>query len=272
MLRARDTDTIGISILGSGSAGNAVLLTADGAGLLIDAGFSSRNLVERINRVGFDPARIKAVLVTHEHGDHIRGLRVFCGKHSLPAYMSEGTMLNWRERDSFKAELKCFQAGAAFEIDGFGIRSFSIPHDTADPVAYIIERQEVRIGIATDMGHLTTLAEARLRDCDALILEANHDPDMVRNSPRPLALKRRILGTVGHLSNDSAMSAIDRLLTPRCRHLFLAHLSAECNDRGLVEKMTRDKLAVMERDDIVLCLAEQDNPTPPVWVGRRGPT
>lgn len=258
--------SLGITVLGSGSRGNSILLHSEDEGILVDAGFSRKEIIARIQKSNICPEIIKAILISHEHGDHISGAKILADSFGIPTY---GTSETLKYLDSFGKlgkELKVFESGSAFSIGTFEIRPFSVPHDAADPVGFVVAYHGVKVGIATDMGHLSALCIKRLSGCDALIIESNHDVEMQKNSERALHLKRRVLGKHGHLNNDDAISALPLLISRNTRFLCLSHLSTECNRQELVRKLAEKKLAELNRSDILLTIADQIIPLPTVWI------
>lgn len=259
---------LGLTILGSGSGGNAVVVHSEAGALLIDAGFSARELERRLAAAGLDPASLRGVLITHEHRDHVEGLRVFAGRYpELPTYANILTAERLRYLDALPERLVIFNNGQPFPLGPFVVEAFSISHDAADPVGFVIRHRERRIvGFATDLGYIGQLVPLKLRDCQALVLESNHDKKLLLDSSRPAQLKNRILGKRGHLSNEDALELIAKTVGPATRHLVLAHLSGECNRPDLVERLARERLAALGRPDLTLYLARQDEPSPPIVI------
>ena len=258
---------IGITILGSGSKGNAFLIHTDTEGILVDVGFSRRMLFDRIAEVGLSPEIIKAILVTHEHADHVRGLRVVADSLKIPVYASIETAKYLKENNKTGEKNILFDCSTTFSIGNFDIQPFAIPHDSMGPVGFVVGYDDFHCGIATDLGHIPQLVQHRLHDCDAIIFESNHDVAMLRESNRPLHLKRRILGRHGHLDNETATEALATLITGKTRAVMLSHLSEECNNPLLVKKIAEQKLAELGREDILLNIAMQDRPLETVWLG-----
>ncbi len=256
----------GISILGSGSRGNALLLHNNKSGILIDAGFSCREIMSRLDKLEIDPGIIQALLVSHEHSDHVRGCRVFSDKLNIPTYTTGPTGEFLVKKNQLGRQRVIFEPGSQFDIDIFHIEPFSVQHDAIDPVGFTVSAHNIKVGVATDLGHLNSLNRQRLLDCDALVLESNHDRQMLWDTPRPLALKRRILSRHGHLDNENALAALEILLTSRTRFLFLAHVSEEANCPDLVENLAVEKLTELGRPDILLNVLEQNRPLPTVWL------
>lgn len=257
---------LSITVLGSGSGGNATLVTHGEDGILIDAGFSRKELLGRLALAGVSPKSLKAILLTHEHADHVNGARVLAEHLSIPTFATRETARHLGELGKLGSKIVLFEAGGAFDFLGFHIQPFSVPHDAVDPVGFVIGAKGATIGVATDMGFVDQLAKCRLKGCDALVLESNHDMTMLRNSQRPQRLIRRIASRHGHLSNDAAAAAMEELLTERSRFLFLGHVSGECNRYELVEAMAARQLASMARPDIVFSLMRQEAPLPTMVV------
>ncbi|MFN0085131.1 MAG: MBL fold metallo-hydrolase [Blastocatellia bacterium] len=221
-----------ICILGSGSSGNATLVVAGETRILIDCGLSARETLKRLQAVGEDPARLDAIVITHEHGDHARGLHVLSKTLHVPIYVSPAALdackLGERVRD--------LRLGAAigpsedFEIGEIRVHPFAIPHDAADPMAFTIEARGIKMGIAVDLGHIHPPAAEALRGSDALIIEANHEVEILRAcSYYPWSLKQRIMSRQGHTSNDEMARFLRDDFDGRAEHIVLAHLSRNTN-------------------------------------------
>ena len=249
------------SSLGSGSDGNSYFIdTPDGA-LLVDQGFSRRELFDRMTRAQCDPSRLKGALLTHGHGDHARGARVFCDACNLPLYTTMATAATLAKQGNLPKLVRTFEPGAEFEVAGFEIRSFALPHDV-DTVGFHIGCGNVSIGIATDLGCAGESVKRQLVDCNALVLESNYDREMLMNSPRSLTLKRRICGFQGHLDNVTAAELLGELLGDHTGLLLLAHVSRECNAPELLREFCRKKLRELHRDDLFFDILRQDEPSP----------
>lgn len=221
-------------VLGSGSGGNAVVVEADGVRVLIDAGFSCRELERRMKEVGIDPKSITALLLTHEHDDHIRGAARFAGKHQLPVYATRGTIAGTELPGHVMARVESIESGRPVEVGCFSVEPFLIPHDAREPVGFVLQdRWGRRLGLAADLGCRSQLAWGRLVDLDLLILETNHDLEMLRSGPYPWPLKQRVAGRHGHLSNVDASEGLPELLSERLRMVVLYHLSRTNNTAAL---------------------------------------
>ena len=258
--------SFGLTVLGSGSSGNATVIHAPKGDILVDAGFSGREMVSRFEAAKLDPTRIKAMLVTHEHSDHVKGCRIFSERFNIPVHLTPRTQVALSQGKYLGMNRNLIAAGSSFELCGVEVSPFSVPHDASDPVGYTFSYQGMKIGIATDLGAMNMLSSLRLHGCSALVLESNHDMEMLRNSARPIQLKRRIMGRLGHLNNIDAMAALETLLTECSKCVILAHLSGECNTADLVRSLARAQLAKMRRDDILLLVAEQEKPIQTVWL------
>jgi phosphoribosyl 1,2-cyclic phosphodiesterase len=233
-----------VAVLGSGSAGNSVLLCAGGTRLLIDAGFSGRALADRLEQIGVSADSITGIVVTHEHGDHTRGMGVFARRHSTPLHLSERTREACAKLLTGEENVVEYRPGTPFMIRNLRVESFFTVHDAADPVGISVvdERSGIRVGVATDLGRPTAEIRHALSGCDLLILEANHDDVMLRTGPYPAAVKQRIASSHGHLSNQAAARLAVDLLHPRLAAVVLAHLSRECNRPLLAERVVGDAL------------------------------
>ena len=259
----------GITVLGSGSRGNAAVIHGPDGSMLLDAGFSARELEHRMEQVEIEPDSIRGVLITHGHSDHTKGCRTFADRHHIQAYLTAPT-LKEGDRVHFLPERKTVIApGSPFELCGVTVEPFTLPHDAVDTVGYTFRACGKKIGVATDLGHLNLLARQKLRGCTLLMLEANHEPALLQKSARPIQLKRRILSRHGHLSNEDALDALAELLTPDSVSLVLAHLSSECNDREFLTGMAEKALANLGREDILLTVALQESPLETFWLAQQ---
>jgi phosphoribosyl 1,2-cyclic phosphodiesterase len=231
-------------VLASGSSGNAALLATENTRILVDAGLSMREMARRLAAIGEDLARIDAILVTHEHTDHVAGLPVLARNKGVRAtiYMTRLTppSIEWGETPPVR--LETFQAGAGFPVGDIEVQSFSIPHDARDPVGFRLEVQGVSIGVATDLGYIPESVKYHLRRCDLLMLEANHDLDMLKVGPYPWAVKQRVMSRVGHLSNLVMYDYLLQDLDSTTAHLVLGHLSEQNNHPEIVRLMASQAL------------------------------
>lgn len=230
-------------VLASGSSGNCVYVASDTTRVLIDAGLSCRQIESRMRDIGEDIARIQAVCVTHEHDDHRAALAVL-HKRVQPALFANSGTVQALSRHSRLAELpwNIFATGVPFEIGDLRVEPFCVPHDSYDPVGFVVSHGEASLGVVTDMGTVTGLIRERLRNCGVVVVEANHDEELLRDSSRPWALKQRIAGRQGHLSNREAAGLLADIAQPALRVAFLAHMSAECNKPGIAVQTVRQVL------------------------------
>ena len=252
----------GFTMLGSGSSGNASVIHGPEGSLLLDAGFSAAEMRRRMDRVHVDSASIRAILITHAHNDHVNkcGCARFANDLGIPVYLVPETIRDLREKNiSIPEKTILFEPGSVFDLCGIHIEPFNFSHDVA-AVGFTFSTHGRKIGYATDLGFVSSLAKARLRGCDLLVLESNYDPKTLRTSNRPLYVKRRIASNIGHLSNDDAMKALEELLAPNTKHLILAHISRQCNDRSLVAELAEARLAELNRQDVMFCAASRDTP------------
>ena len=250
----------GITVLGSGSSGNASIIHGPGGKILLDAGFSAKELEKRMQERSIEPESVRAVLITHEHGDHTKGCRVFADRYGIDVYMT-GPVCRIAEKNKFLPENRViFSPGDSFELCGVWVGAFTLPHDAMDTVGFVFECNGEKIGIATDLGHVNSLIKERLRGCSLIMLESNHDPDILRNSDRALSLKRRILSRHGHLCNADACAALEEIITEKTRKIILAHISHECNREEIAQQYAANLLARLNREDIILRVALQSAP------------
>lgn len=220
---------IGYCPLASGSRGNSIYVGTARTKILVDAGINDKTTVERLAALGVDIGEIDAIIITHEHIDHIAGLKKLALSRRIPILANAETAKAIVTHLGEVPRFKIFTTGEDFTVGDITIHPFTIQHDTVDPVAFTLRFDGTKIGICTDLGFPTTLVQHHLQDCDYLYVEANHDPDMVHASPRPMFLKQRILGRSGHLSNSECGQLLAKVVTARLKHIHLAHLSGECN-------------------------------------------
>ena len=219
----------GFFSLASGSKGNCLYFGTDNAKILIDAGVSTKVIESRLNTLNISLDQIDAVLVTHEHSDHISGLKTLTSKYNIPIFANHDTAKGIVSAFKSVPKFKIFSTGDDFEFADMEISPFSIPHDTLDPVAFTIKTSKHKVGICTDLGFVTSTVLSKLKKCDYLFLESNHEEEMVHASARPDKLKKRILGRSGHLSNSNCAKLILDIHHADLKHVHLAHLSGECN-------------------------------------------
>ncbi|WP_068466843.1 MBL fold metallo-hydrolase [Candidatus Protochlamydia phocaeensis] len=219
----------GFCPLASGSKGNCIYLGTAQTKVLIDAGISAKAIQARLAEINVDLTEIDAILITHEHTDHIQGLKILAYKMGIPLFANHETAKGIVDAFHDCPKFKIFSTGEPFEFGDLEIHPFSIQHDTLDPVAFTIRTSDLKLGFCTDLGFATSLVQAHLRECDYLYVEANHQPSMVYASPRPMVYKQRVLSRSGHLSNEACGNLLAQVYHPKLKHVHLAHLSSECN-------------------------------------------
>ncbi len=307
-------------VLASGSKGNCMVVSSSRTRILVDAGLSCRELFKRMRAVDEDPSTLDAILVTHEHQDHVQGLAVTARKLGIPVYFTEATHRAWmrwmvpqkrmtyadwleKRKQSAMAEqatLDCddietedigaeeveveeadveaagktppdpcrlpgveyFQAGSGFSIGDIAVTAFTIPHDAADPVGFVFAAEGIRMGLATDLGYIPANVQQQLRGCDVLMIESNHDLEMLRDGPYPWSVKQRVMSRVGHLSNEAAAGFLEKNYDGNATYVVLAHLSESNNlpelARVAAEWALRERMSLLGNK---LLLAEQHEPT-----------
>jgi len=252
--------------LGSGSSGNATLVEFGEVRLLVDAGLAARTLAARLEAVGVEPGSVRAVLLSHEHQDHARGASRYSLRHRVPVACAIETLEALDLPATEFTRWVAFEPGRPFEVAGVQVHPFSVPHDAANPVGFVLAGNGVRVGVVTDLGHATTLVAERLRGCHVVMVEANHDDRLLRDGPYPWHLKQRIGGRMGHLSNDEAAALLVEAVGDECRAVVLAHLSEKNNDAGIARRTVADRLARAGRRRFTMRIAERNRPTPPVEI------
>ncbi len=256
-----------VCILGSSSGGNCTYVASDRTAVLVDAGLSGRETGKRLTEIGVAPDSIEAICLTHEHGDHTSGLAALHRAGRVKLYANRGTadgvaakpgaaVLTWN----------IFSNGSPFQVGDLEIEPFSVPHDAYDPVGFVIRCGDVRVGVVTDMGMVTGLIRERLRPCNVLVIESNHDERMLKDADRPWHLKQRIIGRQGHLSNDHAAELLAEIGGPHLRMVFLAHLSGECNRPDIALKAVNDSLQKKGLTHVLVKVAPS-NKVSDVWLG-----
>jgi phosphoribosyl 1,2-cyclic phosphodiesterase len=247
----------GFCPLASGSKGNCIYFGTDNTKILIDAGLSAKATIAKLQEIHVDIADIDAILITHEHTDHIQGLKVLAFKYGIPVLANTETAKGIVDYFHDCPKFKIFSTGETFEFGDLEIHPFSIQHDTLDPVAFTIRTGFLKLGFCTDLGFVTSLVSNHLRHCDYLYVEANHQPSMVHASSRPMIYKQRVLGRTGHLSNQSCGELLSEVAHEGLKHVHLAHLSSECNTPQVALNVIR---GILEEKGISLemCVAPQD--------------
>ena len=234
----------------SGSSGNSLFVESENTKLLIDAGVSSKKIEEALANLEIDPTSIDGILITHEHSDHVQGLGTFAKKFNLPVFVNEKTldaMPKQKEKISEK-NIKLFNINEKFEIGDLKVKPFSIPHDAANPCGFNIFKDDKKISIATDIGHMTNGILKNLEDSIFIMLESNYDPEVLKYSKYPYQLKTRIAGPDGHLSNELAGKTISYLLNSGLKQAVLGHLSKQSNFPELAYKTVIDEIMCTKYD------------------------
>jgi len=251
------------TILGSGSAGNCAYLETDETRVLIDAGFSGRQIRQRLATIGRTPESLHGILITHEHTDHVQGLASLCGRIEAPLYCNRLTKEAIENQLDIQFNARVFSTGATFEIGDILIETFSVPHDAYDPVGFLLRTSAGNIGVLTDLGHATKLVIERVRAAHALVLETNHDVKLLQEDrKRPWSIKQRILSRHGHLSNEAAAEAAEQIASADLRHLYLGHLSRDCNRPELAHRVVGERLKQAGATHIQIEMTDQHNPSP----------
>ena len=246
------------TILGSGSSGNCAYLETDEARILIDAGFSARQIRKRLASISRAPENLTGILITHEHSDHVQGLVTLCEKLRIPVYCNRPTKDALAFQAKANLEYRIFTTGGAFELGDIMVETFSVPHDAQEPVGFMLRTTAGNIGFLTDLGHATKLVIERVKPANVLVLEANHDVKLLQECPyRPWSLKQRILSRHGHLSNEAAADAAVEVMSADMRHLYLGHLSRECNRPEIARNAVASRLTEIGAAHVNLQLASQ---------------
>jgi phosphoribosyl 1,2-cyclic phosphodiesterase len=248
--------------LASGSKGNCIYLGTAQTKILIDAGIGSRLIEQRLSEKGVALEDIDAILVTHEHTDHIKAIQTLSAKYQIPIFANSDTAKAICDIFGEAPRFKIFSTGESFIFGDLEIEPFSVQHDALDPVAFVIRCGALKLGFCTDLGFATSLVASKLSDCDYLYLEANHQPSMVHASSRPDIYKKRVLSRQGHLSNEECAALLAKIATPKLKHVHLAHLSEECNAPDLALKIVQEML---KEHGTALAIAHQDQPSHPIY-------
>lgn len=222
--------------LGSGSDGNALLIAASAGitrtAVMLDCGFALKETEVRLARLGMSPAEVSGIVVTHEHSDHVSGAFKFARRYRVPVWLTYGTFAAVQAQ-AHDVDIRFCRDGEAITIDDLELHPYTVPHDAREPVQYVASNGACRLGVLTDAGHVTAHMVAALNDCNALVLECNHDRELLENSVYPPSLKRRIGGAYGHLSNNSSTQILQAIDKSRLTTVIGAHLSQQNNTAGL---------------------------------------
>lgn len=257
-----------MAVLGSGSGGNATLLSCENTHILVDAGLSAKQLVLRMQQLGIEPDDLDAILLTHEHSDHARGVDVLLRNRDIPVFTNAMT----REALSYKMKSgiswKIFRSGQEFSHGDFNIQSFKIPHDAAEPVGFIINANDTKVGMVSDIGHLTPLICNELRGCDGIYVEANYDEDLLENdTKRPWSIKQRIQSHHGHLSNLQTAELLSEVACDKLKLVMLCHLSSDCNCPVIAKNTIQSSLSERGLHEVSIHCAEQHQPSAWLEIG-----
>lgn len=245
--------------LASGSSGNSFLVQGNTGSVLVDAGLSAKQIAERMARVGVDPASLSGILVSHGHSDHVKGVGVLSRKYKLPIWMNRETWKLVKDATGKIHKLEFFETGRVFEFAGFRIHPFSVPHDCVDPVGFRISVGTSRMGIATDLGTATGLVANLLTGVQVVVIESNHDPQMLLDGPYPWELKQRVRGRLGHLSNPDTAQLLQRVFSDELQAVVLAHMSETNNRAELALKCVRSSLGeFLDHNGTLFCAAQHE--------------
>ena len=255
---ASANQNLSFSVLASGSSGNSVFVSDSHTKILFDAGLSGKEIEKRLAQIGEDPKEITCIVVSHEHIDHIKGAGVLSRRYKIPVYGTKKTLISSEATIKQPHEKKFFNSGTPFFIGEIKINPFSISHDASDPCGFAISRFNSKLGIATDLGIATSLVKTRLQNCQAILLEANHDPDLLASGPYPWSLKQRIKSRSGHLSNQEARDLLGEIISPCMSRVILGHLSKENNH----PQKAVDTVAQAINNNAKLINASQETATP----------
>jgi phosphoribosyl 1,2-cyclic phosphodiesterase len=265
-----------MTVLASGSRGNCTVFSNSFASILVDAGLSCRETLKRMKAVGEDPHKIKAIVISHEHADHVAGLPMLARKLQVPVFITEATYQSWRKftRDAEGKPAKIdrrehFQSGRSFVVAGMTVTPFTISHDAADPCGFTFSSDGIKVGIVTDLGYVTANVKQHLRGCDGLMIESNHDLEMLRSGPYPWMVKQRVMSRVGHLSNAALADFFETDYDGQATFLVLAHLSEQNNHPELARETAYQALGSHMNlfQSCTLTLAQQDKPLQPLCLG-----
>jgi phosphoribosyl 1,2-cyclic phosphodiesterase len=241
---------VSVTMLASGSRGNCAIVSSSSTRILVDAGISCRETFKRMKALGDDPRSLSAILITHEHSDHVYGLAVLAKKLRIPVFMTGATHQAWtralRNENGERPKLEKFErfeSGHGFQVGDISVRPFTIPHDAADPVGFTFRAEGVKVGVATDLGYLPVSVRDHLRGCDVLVMESNHDLEMLRVGPYPWSVKQRVMSRVGHLSNLALADFFTNDYDNGAAFVVLAHLSEQNNHPEIARREAEKALA-----------------------------
>jgi len=258
-------------VLASGSRGNSAIVASVSTRILVDAGISCREIFKRMKAAGEEPHALSAILITHEHSDHVYGLATLAKKLKVPVFMTGATHQGWaravRDEKGERPEvarLELFESGYSFQVGDIQVTPFTIPHDAADPVGFTFRAEGAKIGFATDLGYLPASVRDHLRGCDVLVMESNHDVEMLRGGPYPWSVKQRVMSRVGHLSNEALAEFFASDYDGGAAYVVLAHLSEQNNHpaiaRGAAEKALGSRQTLLHNRVLLAVQAEAMQP------------
>lgn len=251
-----------VTVLASGSSGNALLVRSGDCALLVDAGLSARKLSACLEACGVAPGSLSGILLTHEHGDHTRGLKVFVDKHQVPVFANPLTA-DHLKRAGIGARWNLFASGSGFVLESIEVLPFSVPHDAADPVGFVLRSNGTGFAVLTDLGYATRQVVESVRGVHALLIETNHDEALLQSdTKRPWSVKQRILSRHGHLSNSAAAEIVAGVATDALRHVLLGHLSRDCNSPELAVQAVGSRLQAGGHVSVQVQCARADEESP----------
>jgi phosphoribosyl 1,2-cyclic phosphodiesterase len=262
---------VSVSLLASGSKANCALVASSTTRILVDAGLSCRETLKRLRALGERSEQVSAILITHEHSDHVAGLQRLAAKLNVPVFLTEPTHREWgramRDEEGKVPELpklERFASGSGFNIGDIEVRPFTIPHDAADPVGFTFRTEGVKIGFATDLGYMPVSVRDHLRGCDILVIESNHDLEKLRTGPYPWSVKQRVMSRVGHLSNDALAEFFSNDYDGGAAYVVLAHLSEQNNHpeiaRAAAEQALRERQGLWQNRVVLASQSEALEP------------
>ena len=264
--------SVSVAVLASGSNGNSALISSSTTYILVDAGISCRELCKRLKAVGQDPYSLSAILITHEHADHVSGLRVLAKKLNVPVFITGAThqawAKGWRDENGELpriGKLEIISSGHTFQVGDVAITPFTIPHDAADPIGFTFRAEGVKVAVATDLGYLPLSVMDHLRGTEVLVIESNHDLEMLRGGPYPWSVKQRVMSRVGHLSNEALAEFFSRDYDGHAAYVVLAHLSEQNNHPEVARRAA--EYALGTRRTLLhnrVLLATQSEPMEPI--------
>ncbi len=258
-----------ITILGSGSSGNCTVVSTDQTTLLIDAGLSAKQIALRLEGAGIKPESLDGILLTHEHGDHTAGLEIFTRKWDIPIYATPLTQECIEHQFRESPRWKLMQSGSPFEIKDLRIECFSVPHDAVDPVGFVLQDGQSKLGFLSDVGFITNLIRDRLQGAHTLFLEANYDTQLLEaDTKRPWSTKQRISSRHGHLSNEQAADLVASVAHDGLHQVVLGHLSEDCNHPDTAVGFIRNALVERSFHSVDVWCADRKNPSPTRAVAR----